>query len=85
MAADLSSDDKSGVYAGMQTELGPISAIKCRDSVHHFKGRTQGAFGIVLMCHRRTKQRHNFVADEFINRPIVFLHHRHQPVEAGVD
>ena len=69
----------------MQTKGGSVSAIERNDCVHHIKSGPQGAFGIVLMRHRRAKQRHDLVANELVDGAVVFLHHRHQPIEAGVD
>ena len=85
MAANLSRDDESGVDTEMQTKFGPISAIEGNDCIHHIESGPQGAFGIVLVHHRRAKQRHDLVANELVDGAVVFLHHRHQPVEAGVD
>ena len=69
----------------METKLGPVGVIERNNRVHHVKSRPQGALGIIFVRHRRAKHCHDFIADEFVDGPIVFLHHRHQPVETGVD
>ena len=69
----------------METKLGPVSVIERNNRVHHIKSSPQGAFGIIFMRHRRAKNRHDFIADELVDGTVIFLHHRHQPVEAGID
>ena len=69
----------------METKLGPVSAIERNNRVHHIKSSPQGAFGIIFMRHRRAKNRHDFIADELVDHAVIFLYHRHQPVEAAVD
>ena len=85
MSANLPCDHQSGIDSNMQTKLGPVGVIEGSNRVHHIKSSSQGALGVVFVRHRRTKYRHDFIANELVDSPVVFLHHWHQPVEAGVD
>ena len=59
-------------------------AIHRGDRVHHFECRAQRPLGIILVRDRRAEQRHDFVADEFVDHAFVLLHDRHQRLKAGV-
>ena len=85
MSADFSGDNQSGVNAEVQAELGLVSVIKSDDRFQHLKRGAQSPFGIILVCDRCAEQRHDFIADEFVDGAIILLHDRHEPIEAGVD
>ena len=69
----------------MQTERRAVGAIEFGQRLHHFQGGVQRPFRIVFVRHRRAEKRHDFVADKFVDRAIVFLHDRNELIEAGVD
>ena len=43
------------------------------------------ATGMLRGLKQRAEHTHRGVTDELVDGTVIFLHHRHQPVEAGID
>ena len=68
----------------MDLKLGSVSAINLGNDFHHFERSPQCALRVVLVPDWRAEQRHDFVADEFVDRAFVLLHNRDERLETGV-
>jgi hypothetical protein len=75
IAPHIPGDDHAGVEADMESErtreIVRTVCIKPFDVGHHIQRTPYGAFGIVFVSQRRPENRHDPVADELVNRPLV--------------
>ena len=81
---DLARDNRPAVDPDMDLKLGSVSAINLGNDFHHFERSPQCALRVVLVPDWRAEQRHDFVADEFVDRAFVLLHNRDERLETGV-
>ncbi len=54
-------------------------------SCEHFEGSPQRPLGVIFVLHRRAEERHDLIADVFVDGASVFFHDGNQIAEAFVD
>ena len=83
--AHLAGNHRSAVDSDMHSELGSVSPINCLNRLHHLERCPQSPLRVIFMSHRRAEERHDFIADELVDRAFVFLHDWHKAIKAGID
>ncbi len=73
---DVTYHDRSRVHRHPNLDaieaFGFALAVPDVQGLQQFDGRTHGALGVILLRQRRTEERHDGIADEFIERAAVF-------------
>ena len=80
VGADAPRDDRPGVDADVEGERRAEAclpaAVERRHPLLHGKRGAEGALGVVLVGHRRAKDRHDGVANELLDEAAVLLDRR---------